>query len=129
MANFKPGGYYMFRSWTKDSLNTNVAIFADSKTGNPDQIIIGFEIFNDAEGAILATRKLLPGITMHSNTPYGIFQPSGLIECTWLYSKYNYKRFYFDQIDYLQDCVDCIILQLGIRFEHIIGWRQIVLNQ
>ena len=119
----------MFSPWTKDPLNTNVAIFADPETGNPDQIIIGSEIFSDMEGAVLATRKLLPGITMHANTPYGIFQPSGLIECTWLYSTCNYKRFYFDQIDYLHDCVEYVILQLWIRFERIILWRQIVLNQ
>lgn len=116
-------------SYNHDPLNAVVAVFADKATGNPDYIIInGFE-FDGAQGAILATSKLLPGLVINPNTPYGIFQPDGIIEVAAKENASNIKRFYFDTIDFLHDCFEKILLELARRFDELVAWRQIVLNQ
>ncbi|MFW9899853.1 MAG: hypothetical protein ACFFDY_01035 [Candidatus Thorarchaeota archaeon] len=116
-------------SFQHDPLNTVVGVFANKETGNPDYIVIGGFEFDGPQGAVLATSKLLPGLNINPNTPYGIFQPNGIIEVTAKENITNFKRFYFDTIDYLNDCYDKIILELGRRFNELVAWRQIVLNQ
>lgn len=106
----------------------SVLIFADPDTGNPEYIFIGSVEFEGSNGAILASHKLLPGLKF-CNTPYGIFEPSGILEVTTKETDYNTKRFYFDQIDYINDCMENILIQLSIRFDTLVAWRQIVLNQ
>lgn len=116
-------------SFNHDPFNAIVGVFANRDTGNPDYIVINGIEFDGAQGAILATWKLLPGLVINSNTPYGIFQPDGIIEVTAKENTTNFKRFYFDTIDYLNDCFEKIILELSRRFNELVTWRQIILNQ
>ena len=119
-------------AFTHDPIKATLKIWANRETGNPDTIMIDFTIFYGQEGVIRATSKILPGIKMRENTPYGIFEPSGQIELTYEcngVSAQHFKRFVFDPINYLEDGYEYVITQLWIRFEAIIAWRQMVLNQ
>lgn len=106
----------------------SVLIFADPDTGNPEYIFIGSLEFEGSYGAILASHKLLPGLKF-TKTNYGIFEPSGIIEVTTKETDYNSRRFYFDQIDYINDCMENILIQLSKRFDTMVAWRSLVLNQ
>lgn len=101
----------------------------DNTTQDLTHVKVGKYIFSGQKGTILATRKLIPGIYVHENTPYGLFEPSGLIELSYEPSFANSIRFTFDPINYANDGRDIILDAVFSRMCIILDWYNNILNQ